>query len=283
MNIPPEVEMMATVPNNQGRHSMFGPGKLERIDLNPYRQGRRYQELVFDLARDITRDFTSNPACELPTHVFFPQVLKLVDRYLREKVRPISPAELIDVFLSPYYGWVAERLVNAIHPDTSAGEAPEIPRYEQHRGPGSTADVDYWTSKDVRPVVHCHLNYVVLDTRKWEQCAAYFVDTHPNVEAFVKNDGLGFAVPYVNNGQPHDYIPDFIIRLKPDGRSAILRHLILETKGYDPIEEVKSEAARRWVKAVNADARYGHWQYAVVKSVGDVAGAISRASGRDAT
>jgi type III restriction enzyme len=87
----------------------------------------------------------------------------------------------------------------------------------------------------------------------------------------------------VNNGQPHDYIPDFIIRLKPDGRSAILRHLILETKGYDPIEEVKSEAARRWVKAVNADARYGHWQYAVVKSVGDVAGAISRASGRDAT
>jgi type III restriction enzyme len=274
MNIPPEVQMKAGLPNNQGRPSLFGPGRLERIDLNPYRQGRRYQELVFDLASDITRDFTSAPSCELPAHVFFPQVLKIVDRYLKDKVRPVHPAELIDVFLSPYYGWVSERLVNAIRPDTSAGEAPEIPRYEQHRGPGSTGDVDFWTSKDVRPVEHCHLNYAVLDTRRWEQCAAYVVDTHPNVEAFVKNDGLGFAIPYVHDGQGHDYIPDFIIRLKPGGKSSVAHHLILETKGFDPLAEVKAEAARRWVKAVNADARYGHWQYAVVKGVGEVAGAI---------
>jgi type III restriction enzyme len=280
MNIPPEVEMKAMVANNQGRPSLFGPGKLERIDLSPYRRGRRYQELVFDLARDITRDFTANPSCELPTHVFFPQVLRIVDRFLREKIKPVPPAEGIDVFLSPYYGAVAERLVNAIHPDTSAGEAPEIPRYEQHRGPGSTGDVDFWTTKDVRPVEHCHLNYAVMDTRQWEQCAAYSVDTHPAVEAFVKNDSLGFAIPYIFNGQPHDYIPDFIIRLKPNGKAAAARHLILETKGYDPKEGLKHEAARRWVKAVNADGQYGHWQYALVKSVGEVAGAIAEAARR---
>jgi len=38
--------------------------------------------------------------------------------------------------------------------------------------------------------------------------------------------------------------------------------LILETKGWDPLEEVKREAAERWVAAVNADGTYGHWHYA---------------------
>ena len=39
-----------------------------------------------------------------------------------------------------------------------------MPLYEQTRGAGSTAEVDYWTSKDAREVLHCHLNYVVPDT-----------------------------------------------------------------------------------------------------------------------
>ena len=65
----------------------------------------------------------------------------------------------------------------------------------------------------------------------------------------MKNAGLGFAIPYLHNGQLHDYVPDFIVRLKTDPP----RHLILETKGYDPLEEVKRAAAERWVAAVNAD------------------------------
>ncbi len=88
-----------------------------------------------------------------------------------------------------YYGCVIEGLVGSIKPDTSEGEAPELPRYKARRGPGSTAEVDFWTSRDVREVVRSHLNYVVADTAKWEQSAAYVVDTHPLVEAFVKNAG----------------------------------------------------------------------------------------------
>jgi hypothetical protein len=38
-----------------------------------------------------------------------------------------------------------ERLRQAICPDTSQGEAAEVPRYETSRGPGSTAEVDYWS------------------------------------------------------------------------------------------------------------------------------------------
>jgi type III restriction enzyme len=186
-------------------------------------------------------------------------------------VQPLPPADVLDVALSPYYGWVIEALVGAIKPDTSEGEAPELPRYEARRGPGSTAEVDFWTSRDVREVVRSHLNYVVADTAKWEQSAAYVLDTHPLVEAFVKNAGLGFAIPYLHNDQVHDYVPDFIVRLKSQPHL----HLILETKGFDPLEEVKTAAARRWVAAVNSDGTYGRWRYEVAKRVTDISALLA--------
>ena len=86
------------------------------------------------------------------------------------------------------------------------------------------------------------------------------------VDAFVKNAGLYFTIPYLHNGQVHDYIPDFLVRLKTDP----VLHLILETKGYDPLEEVKTAAAHRWVNAVNAEGSYGRWRYGIVHKVGDI-------------
>lgn len=49
--------------------------------------------------------------------------------------------------------------------------------------------------------------------------------------------------------------PDSIVRLKTG------EFLILETKGYDELREVKKAAARRWMDAVNADGKHGRWQY----------------------
>jgi type III restriction enzyme len=266
LRIPPEVEMKGAIPNNQGRPSLTGPGKLENVTLNPYRKGRRLQELAFDMAAALTREYAKQPRCTVPAHALFRQILAIVNRYLTEKVRSVSPAETVDVFLSPYYGWAIERLNENIRADTSQGEAPEVPRYETSRGPGSTADVDFSTSRDVRDVVKCHLNYVVADTIQWEQSATYYLDRHRAVAAFVKNAGLGFAIPYLYNGQMHDYVPDFIVRLNMDGKP----HLILETKGYDPLEGVKREAAERWVNAVNADGTFGRWYYRVAKKVADI-------------
>jgi type III restriction enzyme len=45
----------------------------------------------------------------LSPHVLFPQLRAIADRYLQEKVKVIEPANIIDVFLSPYYGWVIEK------------------------------------------------------------------------------------------------------------------------------------------------------------------------------
>lgn len=273
-NIPPEVQMKATLPSNTGRPTLTGPGKLEDVSLNPFRAKRRYQELVFELASTLTREYVEQSQCELPAHVLFPQLLKIVDRYLKEKTIVNPPADLMDVFLSPYFGWVIERLRHAIRPDTSQGEAPEIPKYERLRKPGSTDEVDFWTSRDVRAVVHCHLNYVVADTKHWEQSATYYIDTHPAAVAFVKNAGLGFAIPYFHNGQPHEYLPDFIIRLKSYENEP--QYLILETKGYDELEGIKKAAAERWANAVNADGKHGNWQYKIARKPEDVISILNR-------
>ena len=233
------------------------------MTLAEFRSKRRLQELTFDLARSLTRTYLGQERCDVPTHVLFPQLLAICERYVRDFVTVYKPADRKDLFCSPYFGWVVERLVEAIRPDTSQGESPEVPQYEQGRGPGSTADVDFWTSKEVREVNRSHLNYVVADTKRWEEQAAYYIDTNDKVDAFVKNQGLNFTIPYIHNGQGHEYVLDFIIRLKTDTP----KHLILETKGFDPLEEVKRAAAERWVAAVNADGTYGRWCYAVAKKM----------------
>ncbi len=126
----------------------------------------------------------------------------------------------------------------------------------------------------MREVERSHVDFVVADTKVWEQTATYFIDRHPRVTAFVKNAGLGFAIPYLHNGRMHDYEPDFLIALEEQSR----RTVILETKGYDPLEEVKRGAAERWVAAVNADGRYGHWSYALAKKPTEIDALISRAA-----
>ena len=274
MHIPPEVELKAGLPSNTGRPSLVGPGRLERVDLNPYRKGRRLQRLVFEMARDLTRDYRRQPGCDAPAHVLFTQLAAIVDRYVREKVRPVEPARAVDAFLSPWYGWLVERLIAAIGPDHETGEAAELPRYESGRGPGSTAEVDFETRREPYPVLKSHVNAVVPDTARWEQSAAYRLDTHEQVHSFVKNAALGFAIPYLHNGQHHDYLPDFIVRLAGDEA----RFLILETKGYDPLKEVKSQAAERWVRAVNADGGFGVWGYALVSDTGNIRGVIGRSA-----
>lgn len=61
---------------------------------------------------------------------------------------------------------------------------------------------------------------------------------------------------------------DFIIRLNKDSDTA--HHLVLETKGFDPLEDVKKAAAERWVKAVNEDGNFGIWHYAIARKPQEV-------------
>ena len=44
-------------------------------------------------------------------------------------------------------------------------------------------------------------------------------------------------------------------------------NLILETKGFDDLAEVKSGAAQRWVAAVNADGQFGSWRFEMARAM----------------
>ena len=74
----------------------------------------------------------------------------------------------------------------------------------------------------------------------------------------------------------HDYLPDFLVRLQ----SSVEAHLILETKGFDPLAEVKRDAAERWVAAVNAEGCFGHWQYGMARKIEDVPRIITEAANK---
>lgn len=271
MRIPPGQDLAAML--NQGRPSITAPGGVHRADLQAFRAKHRVQELCFAMAADLTKHYARQPTCEAPAHVLFPQVLAIVRRYIDEKVNPGPLTEKIDAFVSPYYGWIIERLIAAIVPDTSAGEAPEVPDIDRDRA-CATADISVFTNKDVRAAIHTHVNLVVNDTITWEQSLAYYLDNHPAVAAFVKNHGLNFAIPYLHNGQPREYLPDFVIRLNSPGE----RFLIAELKGADweGLAEVKAQAAHRWCAAVNATGDFGHWAYVLGFAVADIVGHLDR-------
>ena len=276
MTIPDEVRLKSTL-LNKGKPSFSEPGAAATLNLDQWRAEKRLQEHEFEMAAVLTREYAQMETCEAPAQVLFPQLLAVVKRFVREKVEVDDEAKRIDVFMAPYWGFAIERLKEELHPDTSEGEAPEVPRYESgDRRAGSTAEVDFWTSKKVRDIARSHLNYVVQDS-KWEQSAAYHLDQHPRVAAFVKNQGLGFAIPYLHNGQLHNYVPDFIVRLDNGV------HLVLEAKGHDDLADVKTQAAERWVRAVNAEGSFGEWRYEISRKMNEIPGLLDEIAAAVAT
>src|SRR6266516_7274285 len=65
--IPPEVEVKGLNLNNRGRPSLLGPGRVDQVSLKERRSHLRVQELVFDVARALTRDFIEQRSSEVPT------------------------------------------------------------------------------------------------------------------------------------------------------------------------------------------------------------------------
>jgi type III restriction enzyme len=133
---------------------------------------------------------------------------------------------------------------------------------------GSTAHVRFDTAKttlwrtDPR---RCHVNYVVCDS-DWEAEFCRAAEANPRVRAYVKNQGLGFEVPYLLGATPKRYRPDFIVRVD-DGRGGDLLNLVVEIKGYRG-EDAKDKANTMdayWVPGVNNLGQYGRWAFAEFK------------------
>jgi len=192
--------------------------------------------------------------------ILFPQVLNVVRQYVFEKVE-FNGVDHREIGLEKYVQQIVERLVDAIYPDETEGEAPLLPKIERFRPRGSTDDVLFRTVKPCKSTKKSHISHVVLDSTIWEGRAKYYLEKSSKVFAYAKNDHLDFVIPYSFAGVMHNYRPDFLVKLT-SGMT-----LILEMKGYEDEEaRVKAEAARRWVKAMNNWGEMGRWEYKVCRS-----------------
>jgi type III restriction enzyme len=111
------------------------------------------------------------------------------------------------------------------------------------------------------------VNHVVCDS-DWEAEFARVVEGHPATIAYVKNQGLGFEVPYRVGSVPRRYVPDFIIQLDDGHGADDPLNLIVEVKGFRGLDaQIKAETMENlWVPGVNALQTYGRWAFREFRS-----------------
>ncbi len=114
------------------------------------------------------------------------------------------------------------------------GERPIKALLDPYNPTGSTMHVNFTTSKTSRwqtDARRCHLNWVILDS-DWEAEFCRVAESHPRVQAYVKNHNLGLEVPYRYGSETRRYLPDFIVLVDDGHGDDDLLHLIVEIKGY---------------------------------------------------
>ena len=267
---PTAVFVKPAVGYETGTPSTLGPGEAILQDREAYYQTTHIQAIKFEISRQIVWNLVgdskthpnpnSHAALRLQSrHRLFPQVYRLVDAYIERKVdfRRINQCELGQ---EKYVRRVVERLIAAIQPDESQGEAPLLPILNRYKPFGTSADVDFMTTRYCHGTERSHVNQVVLDTETWESSASFRLEQSELVDYYVRNDHLGLSIPYEYTGVSHNYEPDFIARL----RNGV--NLILEIKGYETDQELaKYAGAERWVSAVNNWGQLGRWAFHVCK------------------
>lgn len=262
---PTEVMVKPAVGYRIGRPDRLGPGPAVVHDRNPFHRAKRLQATVYEIAAEVTRRLKDKREEWSVRHVLFPQVLEAVWQYLEERVIVADPdTPLEEIALLKYRQLIVERLVQAIEPDTEAGEPPILPIIERFRPTGSTSEVLFRTTRPCVGTTKSHISHVVLDAPRWEHSVAYQLERIPEVISYARNDHLDFTIPYEWQGARHEYRPDFLIRWRcTDGREV---KVILEVKGFETEQDRQKEsAARRWVKAVNYHGEFGRWYFVLCR------------------
>ena len=108
----------------------------------------------------------------------------------------------------------------------------------------------------------CQINYVVGDSQ-WELEFAQVVERHPRTLAYIKNQALGFEVPYLAGSEARRYLPDFIVKLDDGHGPDDPLMLVVEIKGERDIDDqIKAETMRTlWVPGVNNLGDFGRWNF----------------------
>jgi type III restriction enzyme len=246
-----------------GHPGLGGGFEFTEQDRQAYYNTVHLQTIKFEISRQILWNLTAGTEVKIAKlrlqsrHQLFPQIFRLVNDYVNRKVdwRECHPCEL---GLETYVQRIVERLMAAIEPDDIQGEPPLLPILNRYKPAGSTSEVNFKTTKPCFSTFRSQVNQVVADTASWEQSAAFRLEQAKVV--YAKNDHLEFGIPYEFLGVNHVFIPDFLVRLKPD------LTLILEIKGHeDDQDRAKYQAAKRWVSAVNNWGQMGRWGFHICK------------------
>ena len=232
-------------------------------ELRPDRnKGIRTQTLAFHLTRDLLRRHLRG-ANEEPRLHLFGQVKRIVTDWLEGGyLRCEGGTHRGQVLYEEIAERACERIGNAISAGL-AGTRRALAVPAPYNPEGSTADVDFTTTRTSlwqTDAGKCHVNFAVCDSG-WEMAFCRILEKDPRLHAYVKNDGLGFEIPYRHAGQSHRYRPDFIVVVEDAAGAAV--HLVVEIKGLrDEQDQSKADTIRsRWIPGVNNLGTWGRWEF----------------------
>ena len=235
-------------------------------DRSEFYENNRVQSAVFAVAARVTAN--------LRNRMLFPQVLKAVREYWDKKVEYKGKINEREVCLEKYINLIAQTISDAIRSD-DPGDARFLPVLDPYRPVGSTNGVFFQTSLHCVKTIRSHISHIACHAKVWERDLAVQLERHPAVLSYARNYRLDFSIPYQWGGGTHQYVPDFIVRVRRRDRSIL--HLVLEVKGMeDNVDRIKVSAARKWVDAVNNWGKLGLWDYTVVKDLAKIEELLDR-------
>jgi type III restriction enzyme len=251
---------------------VVGPSKTqnqgiigEAVDLNLVHTGElRRSTLLFHLTQRLLCTKWRDPGEEPKLHLFG-QLKRITRQWLDGHLEckgGTYPAQLMYQELADI---ACERITRGIV-SSLEGTSPVKAVLDPYNPAGTTREVSFNTSKKLRWETdprRCQVNWVVCDS-DWEAEFCRVAESHPRVRSYVKNQNLGFEVPYRFGSEARRYLPDFIV-LVDDGRGDDdLLHLIVEIKGYrgEDAKEKKATMDAYWVPGVNNQGIFGRWAFA---------------------
>ncbi len=224
--------------------------------------GLRESTIAFELARaTLERYFRDDD--ESPKPWLFPQVLRVTRQWMRECVHLKDGASYAMLALGIFASDAVDRIYRSVV--TTDGVRPSIrPILRPYDTVGSTSYVDYSTTKPVWTTgPKCHVSHIVADTGTWEQKATQAIEDLPEVVRYVKNENLGFTIPYTLEGAERQYVPDFIAVIDDGHGPDDLLHLLVEVTGEKKKDKAAKVATARtlWVPAANNHGGFGRWSF----------------------
>ncbi|MEQ9145442.1 MAG: DEAD/DEAH box helicase family protein [Parvibaculaceae bacterium] len=231
----------------------------------------RRSTVLFHLARHLLYNKYRDPGEEPKLHLFG-QLKRIAKQWLDGGYLKCSGGTFEAQLLYKVIADMAANRIKAAITETLEGERPVKAILDAYNPTGSTAFVNFTTSKALRwkaDPAKSHVNWVVCDS-DWEEQFCQVAESHPRVLAYVKNQGLGLEVPYLMGSTPRKYLPDFIVRVD-DGQPEPL-NLIVEIKGYrgEDAKEKANTMRAYWVPGVNNLGKFGRWAFAEFTEVYEI-------------